>query len=239
MTFLILWLLFGIGCGIAASNKKRSVAGWFFLGILLGPFGLLFILLLKPLPESESANPRPPITPWGWSFTAIVIIILLILAHFAYSPDVSPPKSQKIIKDAASEPPGKTSPSLPATPRNTEESKEIIKYSYVGVWKQEMRQIGGKWKKADHPFTLQLLPNGKLVILMPVPHPIYRITGTWKILDDGRLQISEEEQNGELFEKPSISVFSLENGKLTKPGRPYINENEKAQFGVILKRIRK
>ena len=83
------------------------------------------------------------------------------------------------------------------------------------------------------------MPNGNLVILMP-PRPIVRITGTWKILDDGRLQISQEEQNGEPFvEGPSISVYSIENGKLTKPAKPFVNENEKAQMGFILKKVGK
>jgi len=62
MIYLIIWILFGIGCAIAASNKNRSAAGWFFLGILLGPFGLIFILLLSPLTASASKalTPLPP-----------------------------------------------------------------------------------------------------------------------------------------------------------------------------------
>ncbi|MFZ0051591.1 MAG: hypothetical protein WAK96_07420 [Desulfobaccales bacterium] len=53
MPFLIIWILFGVGCAICASNKKRSGVGWFFLGMLLGPFALIFILLLAPLPQKE------------------------------------------------------------------------------------------------------------------------------------------------------------------------------------------
>lgn len=68
MALLLIWVLFGIGCTIAAANKKRCVAGWFFLGLLLGPFGLLFILLLPPLaappPQSHPA-PLPPVLPTG------------------------------------------------------------------------------------------------------------------------------------------------------------------------------
>ena len=45
---IICLLLFAIGCAISASNKNRNVVGWFILGILLGPFGLLCILLLNP-----------------------------------------------------------------------------------------------------------------------------------------------------------------------------------------------
>ena len=49
MPFLVIWILFGVGCANDAGNKNRSVPGWFFLGLLLGPFGLLFILLLSPM----------------------------------------------------------------------------------------------------------------------------------------------------------------------------------------------
>jgi hypothetical protein len=51
MLILFVWVLFGVACAICASNKKRSAVGWFFLGMLLGPFGLIFILLLAPLPQ--------------------------------------------------------------------------------------------------------------------------------------------------------------------------------------------
>ena len=58
----IIWILFGIGCVIAASNKNRSVVGWFLWGILLGPFGLLYILLLNP--KEKSANVGRIEQPW-------------------------------------------------------------------------------------------------------------------------------------------------------------------------------
>jgi hypothetical protein len=68
MVFFLIWVLFGVGCAIAAANKKRSTVGWFFLGMLLGPFGLIFILLLSPLaapsPQSYPAA-LPPILPSG------------------------------------------------------------------------------------------------------------------------------------------------------------------------------
>ena len=115
------------------------------------------------------------------------------------------------------------------------------KSSYVGIWKLEkmMYQEGQEWKKPKYPFTLNILPNGKIIILM-LPKPMIRITGTWKVLDDGRLQISQEEQEGVPFpEGPSISIFRIENGKLTKPAKPYLNENEKAEFGEILKKVGK
>ena len=60
MPLLIIWLLFGVGCAIAASNKSRSVAGWLFLGMLLGPFGLLIILLLRPFPNHQNHGIQLP-----------------------------------------------------------------------------------------------------------------------------------------------------------------------------------
>lgn len=44
--FLILWLLFGIVCAVVASQKGRSGVGWFFVGCLLGIFGLIWVLVL-------------------------------------------------------------------------------------------------------------------------------------------------------------------------------------------------
>lgn len=45
MPLLLIWLLFGIAAAIVASQKGRSGCGFFALGILLGPFGLLFAFL--------------------------------------------------------------------------------------------------------------------------------------------------------------------------------------------------
>jgi hypothetical protein len=45
MEYLVIWVLFGIGSAMIASKKGRSGCGFFALGILLGPFGLLFALL--------------------------------------------------------------------------------------------------------------------------------------------------------------------------------------------------
>lgn len=42
MTFLVIWILFGIGAAIVAGNRGENGLKWFFLGCLFGPFGLLF-----------------------------------------------------------------------------------------------------------------------------------------------------------------------------------------------------
>lgn len=47
----LIWLLFGLASAMAASSRGRSGCGWFVLGVLLGPFGLIFALLSKPQPS--------------------------------------------------------------------------------------------------------------------------------------------------------------------------------------------
>ncbi len=45
MEFLLIWLLFGVVCAVIANTKGRSAFGWFFIGLLFGPFGLVVIFL--------------------------------------------------------------------------------------------------------------------------------------------------------------------------------------------------
>lgn len=47
MEFVLIWILFGIVTAVAASNRGRSGINWFFIGTLLGPFGLILILLIN------------------------------------------------------------------------------------------------------------------------------------------------------------------------------------------------
>ncbi len=54
MEFIVIWFLFGLVSAIVAANKGRSGCGWFILGFLLGPFGLLLSLVVaKNQPEVE------------------------------------------------------------------------------------------------------------------------------------------------------------------------------------------
>jgi hypothetical protein len=52
MEWLVIWLLFGIGAAIVATNKGRSGCGWFLLGVLLGPFGLILALVVSKNQEA-------------------------------------------------------------------------------------------------------------------------------------------------------------------------------------------
>lgn len=54
---LISWLLVGLASAIIANSKGRSGCGWFLLGFLLGPFGLL-VALLPNVEKDETISLR-------------------------------------------------------------------------------------------------------------------------------------------------------------------------------------
>ena len=45
MEFVVIWIVFGLISAVVASNKGRSGCGWFVLGTLLGPLGLILVLV--------------------------------------------------------------------------------------------------------------------------------------------------------------------------------------------------
>ena len=47
MELALLWLVFAVFAMIGATQKNRSGVGWFLVGLLLGPFGLLVYLMPK------------------------------------------------------------------------------------------------------------------------------------------------------------------------------------------------
>jgi Double zinc ribbon len=57
LEILIIWILFGVIAAVVATNKGRSGCGWFALGVLLGPFGLILSLVVpknQPAVEQEA-----------------------------------------------------------------------------------------------------------------------------------------------------------------------------------------
>lgn len=58
MLWFLAWILFAIFSAILAANKNRNAAGWFFVGLLFGPFGLLVAFF----PAIEDPNHLPPDT---------------------------------------------------------------------------------------------------------------------------------------------------------------------------------
>lgn len=53
MEYLIAWVVFGAAAGSIAKGKDRSVVLWVILGLLIGPFALLAIALMKPGPAAD------------------------------------------------------------------------------------------------------------------------------------------------------------------------------------------
>jgi len=49
MYVVFFWLLFGIFVGSIAYLKYRNRLGWFFAGLIFGPFALIIILCLPPM----------------------------------------------------------------------------------------------------------------------------------------------------------------------------------------------
>jgi hypothetical protein len=121
--------------------------------------------------------------------------------------------------------------------------KSDSKSPYVGVWKLEKNSYDGeKWKGDNSDTIMKILPNGHLKIIMFFhdPHPNPPIDGTWKILDDGRLQISEEAEGGKPFQEgPSISKYIIQNGKLISKPEPFMPGIQKATIGHIYKKVGK
>ena len=56
MGFVIIWILFGIVTAVVASNKGRNGWGWFFIGVLLGPFGLILALVISPVRQTNETK---------------------------------------------------------------------------------------------------------------------------------------------------------------------------------------
>jgi ribosomal protein L37AE/L43A len=50
--WVVIWLLFGFTAAIVGTNKGRSGCGWFAIGVILGPFGLILSLVV---PKEEQA----------------------------------------------------------------------------------------------------------------------------------------------------------------------------------------
>jgi hypothetical protein len=48
MEFLFAWVIFGAAAASLAKGKNRNVVRWVIIGLLIGPFALLIIALMKP-----------------------------------------------------------------------------------------------------------------------------------------------------------------------------------------------
>ena len=53
MEYLIAWLIFPFAAASLAKGKKRNMYLWAGLGLLLGPFAILIVALIKPAPDAD------------------------------------------------------------------------------------------------------------------------------------------------------------------------------------------
>ena len=56
MEFLFIWSIFGFISAIIASNKGRSGCGWFIIGVLLGPLGIILALVVSKNEDKTTRN---------------------------------------------------------------------------------------------------------------------------------------------------------------------------------------
>lgn len=59
MGYLLVVICCGIASAMVASSKGRDTVGWFFLGLILGPFGLIFALLVGRVGPAKGETKCP------------------------------------------------------------------------------------------------------------------------------------------------------------------------------------
>lgn len=53
MEFLFAWVAFAAAAASLAKGKNRNVFLWAFIGLLIGPFAVLVVAMMKPVPGVE------------------------------------------------------------------------------------------------------------------------------------------------------------------------------------------
>ena len=56
MEGVVIWFLSGIVSALVAKRKGRSGCGWFILGVLLGPFGLILAFVASPSANEKALH---------------------------------------------------------------------------------------------------------------------------------------------------------------------------------------
>ena len=49
LSFIFVWLIAALVCGIIASSKGRNGFGWFCIGLLIGIFGIILLACLPSI----------------------------------------------------------------------------------------------------------------------------------------------------------------------------------------------
>ena len=55
MEFLFAWVVFGAAAASMAKGKNRNVLLWICIGLLIGPFAVLIVALLKTAPGKDQS----------------------------------------------------------------------------------------------------------------------------------------------------------------------------------------
>lgn len=55
LNLLLIWVMFAVAAGSVAKEKNRNIYLWGALALLIGPFAILAVALMKPL---EGADPK-------------------------------------------------------------------------------------------------------------------------------------------------------------------------------------
>lgn len=98
------------------------------------------------------------------------------------------------------------------------------KSEIVGLWKTDLilPEGGKEWISPPTASSYEFLPTGKFIFLSPIDKPAVRISGNWRILKDGKLDLDEKiEEN--LVEKTrhflenSFSTWTFRDARLVQP----------------------
>jgi len=71
MGFIVVWVICAVVCAIIASSKGRSGVGWFFIGLLLGIFGLILIACLPSNKPMQVSYASPDASSSGKDFAPL------------------------------------------------------------------------------------------------------------------------------------------------------------------------
>ncbi len=63
MSYVLIWLGFGVVTALAASARGHNPWLWLFIGCVFGIFGLLAVLVIKPNDDTSRETAQIPVTP--------------------------------------------------------------------------------------------------------------------------------------------------------------------------------
>ena len=63
---VVIWVICAVVCAVIAGSKKRNGAGWFFIGLIIGIFGVILVAVLpslEPPAQPVAHHVLPPPSP--------------------------------------------------------------------------------------------------------------------------------------------------------------------------------